>query len=131
MMTDGNVSGEGFQKEFRASDVWTYYGRYLSDRSDETQPCGVGQAVSILNNLGTLGEALDNSGLIVAFADAEARAKEELERVRDRMNRPESGDLHPREEERLTAMMNRRHALGTLDCRGAARTSSAIGGRLA
>ena len=37
MMTDGNVSGEGFQKEFRASDVWTYYGRYLSDRSDETQ----------------------------------------------------------------------------------------------
>jgi hypothetical protein len=49
----------------------------------------------------------------VALADAEERAKEEASRVADWLDRPESGDLHPREDERLTAMMNRCDALGT------------------
>ena len=32
-------------------------------------------------------------------------------RVSDRLGRPESGDLHPREQERLTAMVSRADAL--------------------
>ena len=107
MTKTNSVLGE----EFRASDVWTYYGRYLSTQSDEEQAAQWVQAAKVLNDLGTLGETLHNEGLIVALADAEERAKEELARVEDRLSRPEGEKLYPREAERLTAMMTRCDAL--------------------
>ena len=52
-----------------------------------------------------------SDALMVALGDAEYRAKEEARRVADRLGRPESGDLRPRERERLTEMMNRSDVL--------------------
>jgi hypothetical protein len=39
------------------------------------------------------------------------RAEEELERARDRLDRPEGAELHRREEERLTALLRRSDGL--------------------
>ena len=100
----------------RTSDVWTYYGRYLSDQSDEEQLAEWGQAVWLLRDLGRIGETLASDALVVALADAQERAKEELARVEERLSRPEGEKLHPRERERLTAMMNRCDALSNAYC---------------
>ena len=66
----------------------------------------------MLHDFGKLAETLRNDALLLALTDAKDRAEEELERAQDRLSRPEGETLHPREHERLEAMLRRSDALG-------------------
>jgi len=48
---------------------------------------------------------------LLAVSDAKDRAEEELERARNRLDRPEGAELHPLEHERLMRLLHRSDAL--------------------
>ena len=93
-----------------ASDVWGV-AKSLTPMSAEEELEAWEQAVAALHDFGKLAETLHNDPLLLALTDAKDRAEEELERVQDRLARPEGETLHPREHERLMAMIARCDAL--------------------
>ena len=111
MMTDhgGRFRSEEPLEEL-ASDVWAAH-KAIGAMPDEGALEAWEQAVGVLHDFGKLAERLRNDALLLACTDALTRAEEELERVQDRLGRPESGELHPREEERLKGMLRRCDAL--------------------
>ena len=65
----------------------------------------------MIHDFGKLAETLHNDPLLLAMTDAKDRAEEELERARDKVNRPEDAKLHSREWERLQEMWRRSNAI--------------------
>jgi hypothetical protein len=70
------------------------------------------EADKVLDGFCQVADGLSHAPLILALVDAKVRAEEELERARDRSERPEGVDVSPREDERLKAMLERLDALG-------------------
>jgi hypothetical protein len=69
------------------------------------------KTVDILEALCPLTDVLGLEPLLLALTDAADRADEEAERARDRVERPEGEELHPREQERLDTMWVRSNTL--------------------
>jgi hypothetical protein len=67
--------------------------------------------VAVLEALCPMAETLCLEPLLLALTDAAERADEEVARSTDRLHRPEGEELHPRERERLEAMLMRSNAL--------------------
>jgi hypothetical protein len=67
--------------------------------------------VKVLDGFCQVADGLNHARLILALVDAKVCAEEELERATDRVERPEGEELHPRERERLSAMLTRSDAL--------------------
>ena len=99
------------EENILASDVWGVE-TSIEPMSDEERLAAWKQAVSMLGDLGKLGETLGNDPLLRALTDAMVRAEEELARAEDMLARPEGAELHPREEERLQRLLRRSDALG-------------------
>jgi len=99
-------------EEGLASDVWGI-GKYLEVVSPVEDVRRWKVAVSILEKLGYIAEDSLNDPLLLALTDALLRAEEELARAQDRLERPEGAEVHPRERERIMAMIRRCDALGT------------------
>jgi hypothetical protein len=93
-----------------ASDLWGV-SKAISAMTDEEELRAWEQAVAVLHDFDKLAETLHNDPLLLARTDAMTRAEEELTRVYDRLSRPEGERLHPRERERLEAMIKRSDAL--------------------
>jgi hypothetical protein len=75
------------EEHILASDLWGVE-KVLEPMSDqEEQLAAWRQAVSVLGDLGKLGETLGNDPLLLALTDAMVRAKEELARAEDRVAR--------------------------------------------
>jgi hypothetical protein len=93
-----------------ASDVWSF-GKAITRLTPEEEVEAWQKTVVILENLYSLADRLLLDPLILAVGDAEERAREELARAEDRLSRPETGGLHPRERERLLRLEARYEAL--------------------
>jgi hypothetical protein len=113
MMTDHDerFRSEGPLEEL-ASDVWGIT-KSLGTNTPAEELEAWRKAVRVLEGFCQVADGLMNEPLILALADAKVRADEEFERARDRAERPEGAELHPREEERLTRLLRRSDALNT------------------
>jgi hypothetical protein len=98
-------------EEYPAHDLWSIE-KSITPLPDEEQLAKWEQAVEVIRDLGKLGETLLNDPLLLALTDAMDRAEEERDRLRDRLQRPEGEQLHPREEKRLKRLLRRSDALG-------------------
>jgi hypothetical protein len=92
------------------SDVWGIGKSDFTEYTPEEELKEWHEAVKVLDGFCQVADGLNHSPLILALVDAKVRAEEELERARDRAERPE-GELHPRERERLSALLTRSDAL--------------------
>jgi hypothetical protein len=99
------------EENILASDLWRVE-KVPEPMSLEEERAAWKQAVSVLAELGKLGETLRNDPLLLALTDAIVRSKEELARTEDHLERPEGAELHPREHERLKGLLRRSDALG-------------------
>jgi hypothetical protein len=93
-----------------ASDLWGIH-KDFGTYTPEEELRAWREAVKVLDGFCTVADGLNHEPLILALVDCKVRADEEYERAYDRANRPEGAELHPREEERLKALMRRCDAL--------------------
>jgi hypothetical protein len=93
------------------SDVWGIGKSDFTEYAPEEELKEWREAVKVLDGFCQAADGLNHSPLILALVDAKVRAEEELERATDRLQRPEGEELHPRERERLDAMLMRSNAL--------------------
>jgi hypothetical protein len=93
------------------SDVWGIGKSDFTEYAPEEELKLWREAVKVLDGFCQVVDGLNHSPLILALVDAKARAEEELERARDRAERPEGVQLSEREDERLMALMRRTDAL--------------------
>jgi hypothetical protein len=94
------------------SDVWGIGKSDFTEYAPEEELKEWREAVAVLQGFCQVADALQSNPLILALVDAKVRAEEELERARDRAERPEGVEVSPREDERLGAMLARSDALG-------------------
>jgi hypothetical protein len=93
------------------TDLWIIgksFGEYTPEEELELWR----EAVDVLDGFCQVADGLNHEPLILALVDAKVRAEEELERARDRAERPEGVQLSEREDERLMTLMRRADALG-------------------
>jgi hypothetical protein len=93
------------------SDVWGIGKSDFTEYAPEEELREWREAVKVLEGFCQVADGLNHSPLILALVDAKVRAEEELERARDRAERPEGVQLSPREDERLMDLMRRADAL--------------------
>jgi hypothetical protein len=93
------------------SDVWGIGKSDFTEYTPEEELKGWREAVKVLDGFCQVADGLLHAPLILALVDAKVRAEEELERARDRAERPEGVRVSPREDERLMALMRRADAL--------------------
>ena len=93
------------------SDVWGIGKSDFTEYTPEEELKEWREAVKVLDGFCQVADGLNHSPLILALVDAKVRAEEELERARDRAERPEGVEVSPREDARLKAMLNRVDAL--------------------
>jgi hypothetical protein len=93
------------------SDVWGVGKSDFTEYTPEEEFKEWREAVRALDGFCQVADGLNHSPLILALVDAKVRAEEELERARDRAERPEGLQLSEREDERLGAMLARSDAL--------------------
>jgi len=95
------------------SDVWGIGKSDFSGYTPEEELKLWREAVKVLDGFSQVADGLNHAPLILALVDAKVRAEEELERATDRAERSgaEGEELHPRERERLSAMLTRSDAL--------------------
>jgi hypothetical protein len=93
------------------SDVWGIGKSDFTEYTPEEELKEWREAVKVLDGFCQVADGLNHSPLILALVDAKVRAEEELERARDRAERPEGVQLSPREDERLMDLMRRTDAL--------------------
>jgi hypothetical protein len=93
------------------SDVWGIGKSDFTEYTPEEELAAWREAVKVLDGFCQVADGLNHSALQLALVDAKVRAEEELERAQDRTERPEGEELHPRERERLEAMLTRSDAL--------------------
>jgi hypothetical protein len=82
------------------SDVWGIGKSDFTEYTPEEELKEWREAVKVLDGFCQVADGLNHSPLILALVDAKVRAEEELERARDRAERPEGVQLSPREDER-------------------------------
>ena len=83
------------EEQVLASDLWSV-AKSLTPMSSEEELEAWRKTVKVLDNLCGTADGLVLEPLILALADAKTRSEEELERVQDRLSRPEGENLHPR-----------------------------------
>jgi hypothetical protein len=110
-MTENNTSGAFVWEEPLASDVWGIEKSFGEYTPEEEEFKAWREGVAVLDGFCQVADGLGHEPLILALVDAKVRAEEELERARDRAERPEGVEVSEREDERLTALLNRDDAL--------------------
>jgi hypothetical protein len=106
-----------WSEEYPAHDLWSIE-KSLTPMSPEEELEAWRTTVKVLDGLCSMADGLVLDPLILALNDAITRAREELERVEDRVSRPpiEKGDpwpkekALPREDERIMRMLRRSDA---------------------
>jgi hypothetical protein len=93
------------------SDVWGIGKSDFTEYTPEEEFKEWREAVKVLDGFCQVADGLNHSPLILALVDAKVRAEEELERARDRAERPEGVKVSAREDERLMALMRRADVL--------------------
>jgi hypothetical protein len=93
------------------SDVWGIGKSDFSGYTPEEELKLWREAVRALDGFCQVADGLNHNALILATVDAKVRAEEELERTRDRAERPEGVELTESEQERILALMHRADAL--------------------
>jgi hypothetical protein len=107
-MTENNTAF--VWEEPLASDVWgieKFFGEYTPEEEFKAWR----EAVKVLDGFCQVADGLNHEPLQLALVDAKVRAEEELERARERAERPEGVQLSAREDERLMDLMRRTDAL--------------------
>jgi hypothetical protein len=105
-----NNSTKWVWEEPLASDVWGIeksFGEYTPEEEFKAWR----EDVAVLEGFCQVADGLNHEPLILALVDAKVRAEEELERLRDRVERLEGVQLSEREDERLLGLMRRSDAL--------------------
>jgi hypothetical protein len=106
-----NNSTKWVWEEPLASDVWGIEKSFGEYTPEEEFKAAWRDAVAVLEGFCQVADGLNHEPLILALVDAKVRAEEELERLRDRVERLEGVQLSEREDERLLGLMRRSDAL--------------------